>query len=75
MDTFAGYRDQVRKAAKNKDIDEIQKVSDKVRDSDLPELGIRLEDAGTDKVSFLTSNWKQGFGLEVPEERGDPCGA
>jgi hypothetical protein len=52
MDIFAGYRDQVRRAAKNKDIDEIQKVSDKVRDSDLPELGIRLEDAGTDKVSF-----------------------
>jgi len=64
MDIFAGYRDNVRKAAKNKDIDEVQKVSDQVRDSDLPELGIRLEDAGN-KASI----WKFQSKEEILADR------
>lgn len=42
MDVFATYRDDVKKAAKNKDTSfkDILGLSDKVRDESLPEFGL-----------------------------------
>lgn len=63
MDILSGYREKVRSAAREKNFCEIFKVSDLIRDEDLPKLGIILEDVGKDG-----SRWKKGNPEEIAIE-------
>lgn len=67
MDVFATYRDDVKKAVKDKEtsFNKILTISDKVRDEALPEFGIRLEDQGGDKNAV----WKFQPKEEILEDR------
>eukprot|EP00002_Diphylleia_rotans_P021842 TRINITY_DN4261_c0_g1_i1.p1 TRINITY_DN4261_c0_g1~~TRINITY_DN4261_c0_g1_i1.p1 ORF type:complete len:633 (-),score=155.01 TRINITY_DN4261_c0_g1_i1:621-2519(-) len=53
LDAFTQFRDEVREAAKSKDTSRLLQICDSIRDDVLPELGVRIEDRGTDK-----SVWK-----------------
>ena len=67
MDALTKYRDDMRNAAKTKDFSSILDISDKVRDDVLPELGIRLEDVGNNKVfSYKIFLNKKAFCVEIP---------
>lgn len=46
MDLLANYRSNIRSAAKLRDLGQIFKLSDELRDIHLPELGVKLMDDG-----------------------------
>ena len=63
MDLLSNYRDQVRQAASEKNIKEIFKISDALRDEGLPKLGYILEDRGKEP-----SRWKKSDAEELKIE-------
>eukprot|EP00603_Paraphysomonas_imperforata_P006991 CAMPEP_0114448774 /NCGR_PEP_ID=MMETSP0103-20121206/20511_1 /TAXON_ID=37642 ORGANISM="Paraphysomonas imperforata, Strain PA2" /NCGR_SAMPLE_ID=MMETSP0103 /ASSEMBLY_ACC=CAM_ASM_000201 /LENGTH=637 /DNA_ID=CAMNT_0001620825 /DNA_START=13 /DNA_END=1926 /DNA_ORIENTATION=- len=61
LDALTNFREKVRVAAMGKDSIAVLKAADELRDSVLPELGVKMEDKGSGKD--VVSVWK----LEDPE--------
>ena len=61
LDVLTKFREQVRVAAISGDTKEVLMAADELRDSVLPELGVRMEDKGSGKD--VTTVWK----LDDPE--------
>ena len=64
LDVFCTFRDQVRAAARTGDVSTLLNLCDKVRDDDLPECGVRLEDRTTGGAI-----WKLGDKEQLLEEK------
>jgi cysteinyl-tRNA synthetase len=64
LDIICKFRDEIRDAARNKDFAGVLKVCDRVRDSDLIDVGVRLEDR-----PGQPSVWKFGDVEELKKER------
>ena len=64
LDIICKFRDEIRDAARNKDFAGVLNVCDKVRDSDLIDVGVRLEDR-----PGQPSVWKFGDVEELKKER------